>query len=63
MKDTFDIGLEQVVTVRKGGELVATVSHNLAKRTQVFSTCSEMGQDEIQKLLETLNGSQPTVAA
>lgn len=60
MKETtFDIDTEQVTTIRREGELVAVVSHNMKKRTQVFSTCTDMSAEEIKKTLEALNGSQP----
>jgi len=58
-----EIQLEQMITVRKNGELVGIVGHDQKKRTQVFSSCSSMGAKEIQDLLVDLtanNGLHPT---
>jgi len=58
--ETYEIQLEGMLTIRKNGELIAVNSNDMKKRAHVFSTCTSMGEEEIKKLLENLNGSQPT---
>jgi len=61
MEEGIGITTEQVTAVRVNGELIAIVSHNLKKRVQTFSTCTDMGDDEIKALLEKLSRSETTI--
>lgn len=54
MDDKIEITLEGVLCIRRGGELIATVSNDLQKRVQVFSSCKDMGIDDIKSVLELL---------
>lgn len=51
----IEVQTEEVITVLNDGELVAVIHHDMKKKSQVFSACKEMGQDEVKELLININ--------
>lgn len=51
----MDIEQVGVLIIRKEGNVVGLVYNDIAKRSQIFFSVSEMGMEEIKELLECQN--------
>ena len=49
-----EIQLEGILSIKKGGELIAVVYNNINKKAQIFYGCKDMGAEDIKQLLENI---------
>lgn len=59
--EEIEIQLEGVLTVKKGGELLAVGYNDIKKRSNIFFTCKEMGIEDIKNLMQTISTKEKEV--